>query len=420
MTKETREFNFILSDGFRDILSKFENKSIYAKLLLQGNINNDLLVDNPINYISISSNDDNKISYLTKEKIENIDPSLYWTTSKRYCAKPGVFLHKIFKDIKDYEVENFSNLYRAYSNQIDFTFKVVSGYDIAKYYHEDKYQDYGNGSLVCSCMKHQCCQDYLNIYCENPDKIKMLILFENTKTDKIIGRALLWNLGNYNIMDRIYTTNDNEYPIHFKNWASKNGYLHKSDQNWYNTLFFENEEQEKQEIKIEVELKNYNYSRYPYLDTFKFLNQNTGVLKNYIDDDDDNYVTLISSDGGFYNEKFLVFDIVNRILRVRGDCVYVSYANGYTTYNNVVYSDINRTQILCKDAIYISGLGYIFNEKFDHLNSKECKKYVEKPIQNNTSATITISLNSSTVNNTSVEYVPITQPDPVVTITTEI
>ncbi len=30
MTKETREFNVIISEKFRDILSKFENKSIYA------------------------------------------------------------------------------------------------------------------------------------------------------------------------------------------------------------------------------------------------------------------------------------------------------------------------------------------------------------------------------------------------------
>ncbi len=43
------------------------------KILLQETINCDLLVDKPINYISVSSNDDNKISYLTKEKIEDID-----------------------------------------------------------------------------------------------------------------------------------------------------------------------------------------------------------------------------------------------------------------------------------------------------------------------------------------------------------
>lgn len=381
MTKETREFSIVLSDKFREILSKFENKSIYAKLLLQGTINDDLLVDNPISYISVSSNDESKISYLTKEKIEAIDSSLYWTTSKRYCAKPGVVLHKIFKNIKDCDVESFSNLYRAYSKQIDFTFKIVSGYDIAKYYHEDKYQDSEYGSLGCSCMKYSGCQDYLKIYCDNPDKIKMLVLFEDNKTDKIIGRALLWNLGNYNIMDRIYTINDNEYPIHFKNWASKNNYLHKSDQNWYSTLFFENENQEKQEIKIEVKLENFNYKKYPYLDTFKFLNMNTGVLKNYIDDDD-NYFTLISSDGGSYNEQYLSLDIVDRILRQRCDCAYVSYMNGYTSYSNVVYSDINRMHILCRDSKYIDGLGYIFNEKFDHLNNKDRIKDISKVMEN--------------------------------------
>lgn len=387
MTKETREFNVIISEKFRDILSKFENKSIYAKILLQETINCDLLVDNPINYISVSSNDDNKISYLTKEKIEDIDSSLYWTTSRRYCGKPGVVLHKIFKDIRDCDVETFSNLYKSFSKKIDFTFKIVDGNDIAKYYHYDKYQEPDCGSLGISCMKHNSCQDFLKIYCENPDKIKMLILFEDAKSDKIIGRSLLWDLGNYKIMDRIYTCNDNEYTIHFKNWASKNGYLHKSDQNWYSTLFFENENQEKQEIKIEVELKNYNYSKYPYLDTFKFLNMNTGTLKNYIDDNED-YFTLISSEGDFYRDKYLVIDIVDRVLRHRCDCTYLEYANGHASYNNVVYSDINKINILNRDSLYLEGLGYIFNEKFDHLNNKSLISEKLEKIKNNKKNTL--------------------------------
>ena len=80
--------------------------------------------------------------------------------------------------------------------------------------------------------------------------------------------------------------------------------------------------------------------------------------------------------------QYLSLDIVDRILRQRCDCVYVSYMNGYTSYSNVVYSVINRMQILCRDSKYIDGLGYIFNEKFDHLNNKDRIKDISKVMKN--------------------------------------
>ena len=198
-------------------------------------------------------------------------------------------------------------------------------------------------------MKHNSCQDFLKIYCENPDKIKMLILFEDAKSDKIIGRSLLWDLGNYKIMDRIYTCNDNEYTIHFKNWASKNGYLHKSDQNWYSTLFFENENQEKQEIKIEVELKNYNYSKYPYLDTFKFLNMNTGTLKNYIDDNEDSLLYTIQAMHFLFGQEISAEEIMTLVPGTEEDSYVMRYDEDYASLR-LEFCDISEAEVEITDT----------------------------------------------------------------------
>jgi hypothetical protein len=339
-----------------------------AKLLLKKRHDKEDLVEDPINFISVA-HDKTKISYLTTDRIAKIeDPSLYWSSSRRFAVKPGGFISKLFKDIPAKEVEKFSNLYRAQSNKAKFTFKVVDGDDIKTYYHINSYAQ-ERGTLGASCMKYDNCQDYLGIYTENTDKVKLLVMLN--EDGGLMGRALLWDFDTVKIMDRIYTIADEEFLFQFKKWATDNGYLYKSEQNWYNTLFFENLSTEKKELKLDIKLNNFQFRRYPYVDTFKFFDEEKGLFLNYMPSDND-FRTLCASDGGKYGSDYLAFDDIDRVLRHRGDVVYVRYLDIRTSHSNVNYSEIHDQYILCRDARYDEEIGeYLFNEENDKFNNNE-------------------------------------------------
>lgn len=378
MPYERKTFDLIISEELRAVLSEIEADSQVAKLLLKKRHDKEFLVEDPINFISIA-HDKTKISYLTSDRIAKIeDPSLYWSSSRRFAAKPGGFISKLFKDIPAREVEKFSNLYRAQANKVQFTLKVIEGTEILKYYHYTSYAS-DRGTLGASCMKHDNCQDYLGVYTDNRNKVKMLVMLNSD--NKLMGRALLWDFDTNKIMDRIYTISDEEFAFQFKKWATDNGYLYKSEQNWYNTLQFENLSTPKQELKLAIKLDNSDFRRYPYVDTFKFFNQEEGLLLNYMEGN--NFRTLCSSDGSRYDSDYLIFDDIDRVLRHRGDSVYVRYLNIRTSHSNVRYSDINDEYILHKDCRYDEELGdYIFNEENDKHNNaeriQERREYLKK------------------------------------------
>jgi len=367
-----------ISNDLKNILKEIESESVVARLLLIGEVDEDLLVEKPVNYISIA-HDKTKISYLTADRMLKMDESEYWETSRRFSARPGSFVTKVFKSISSRDIEIFSNLYRSCISSGSLTFKVVSGEDIQKYYHYSRYLSVDEGTLGASCMKHDHCRNFFGIYCNNPSVVKMLVAID--EDGGLIGRALLWEFDGNKIMDRIYSICDEEYRFKFKKWATENGYLYKSEQNWFNTLNFENLTTEKREIKFNLKLDNYVFDRYPYLDTFKFIDFNTGIISNYIPED--NHKVLSSADGHILDRGYLRFDDIDRVLRHSGDSAYVRYLNIYTGSQNVNYSDINDDYILCKDSVYDSELGdNIFNEEYSRFNNieriNERKEYIKQ------------------------------------------
>ena len=110
-TYERKTIDVLISDDLRNILREIESDSIVASLLLRKRHAKEDLVDSPVNYISISSQDKSKISYLTTDRMEKLDTDTYWTSSRRYHVKPGSFIGKLFNDIPAKEVEKFSNLF---------------------------------------------------------------------------------------------------------------------------------------------------------------------------------------------------------------------------------------------------------------------------------------------------------------------
>ena len=359
-----------ISPELKEVLLEIQD-SVVAKLLLQEDHSDEELATDFVNFISISKKDVTKISYLPKERSEGLTLDECWATTKRVMAKPGGFVSKVFVGISEKEVEKFSTLFRSEVTKPKLNFKVVSGDDIKKYYHYSTYCERSGGSLHASCMKYDGCQRYLDIYSENPDICKMVVLYDNDDTRRIVGRALLWELDGYKIMDRIYTISDETYQFYFKQWATKNDYLFKSEQNWFNTKKFENLNGVKVNLDLTVKLPGVNNLDYtPYMDTFKFLDYD-GNLHNAQPKGRD-YYTLTTTDGRKHGYDYLVTDVLDDVLRYRHDACYLRYLEAWTSPNNCKYSNILDTYILDRDCVYNDELrDYIFNDEHKSHNNDE-------------------------------------------------
>lgn len=377
--------NINISEKLKQIISNFRNKSVVANLLLEDTVFEDQLVTNPVDYLSTSNSDSTKISYLTKERISKIDQSEIWSTSKRYHSKPGSIISKIYKNISPREVENFSNLFRAFSDKKEFTFEVVKS-DIIKYYHQDSYTQC-SGSLGNSCMKYDKCSKFLELYLDN-NVVSMLVMKDSD--GGLLGRSLLWQFEDNKVMDRIYTINDEDYQFYFMNWAEDNGYLYKKRQNWSNTLQFIKDGKEV-ECRLSIQLSDWNYSYYPYLDTFKWFDRSSGVLfnykPNYFTDSIEDFCLLMSADGSFLNSNSLEFDSVTKDWHHQGSLIWLDYCGFYTQRENVNYSETLDKWILRKDCYYSEELrDYMFNDLTKVDDSEiianriisERKEYVQK------------------------------------------
>ena len=193
---------------------------------------------------------------------------------------------------KDVEIEDFVYKYRSeiekLKNVLTERFKVVKGDDIRKYYHRSKYES-ESGELGNSCMRYDRCQSYLSIYTDN-SQASLLLLMSETEEDKIVGRALLWEMEPYEVstkvMDRIYTIRTADQQL-FKDWAKENGYWfkEKQDMSEFTNFVFQDKETgeiiEKRQGEFSVKLDNKGeYPSYPYMDSFKYYDRVKGVLHN--------------------------------------------------------------------------------------------------------------------------------------------
>lgn len=385
MTEERKTVDIIISDDLRNVLLEIQDSQV-AQLLVKGTHFEDELADDHVNYISISKKDLTKISYLTKERYEGLSVDECWATTKRIMAKPGGFISKVFKNISEKEVEKFSTLFRSEITKPKLDFQVFEGDEIKKFYHYSSYCERNGGSLHASCMKYDNCQSFLDIYTQNPDNCKIVVLFDNDDATRIIGRAILWEVDGHKVMDRIYTINDEAYQFYFKQWASKHGYYFKSEQNWFNTRQFEMLGSKKINLDLVLDLPNKKFDRVPYMDTFKFMDYE-GKLYNFQPKGTEFY-TLTDTGGRKNGYDHLVTDYLTGVLRYRGDAIRLRYLEvdgerAHTHPDNCYYSEIMDTYILRDHAFQHPVLrDYIFNDDFKQHNNderiQERIKYVEE------------------------------------------
>jgi hypothetical protein len=256
----------------------------------------------------------NTITYSTQKNIEKefhnfIDAfgkSLVWIpTNKiptisddilksptRAKIKIGRFLNKVINTPKKYPeslIDKFVVYLQSQSNAKEekYTFKVVKGDEITKYYDSNNYAQV-RGSLGNSCMNDR---DVFDIYTKNPEVCSLLVMLNSS--DKLVARAFIWDVDIKNgftkkeeevdlgdkikFLDRVYSIED--WMVHsMTKWAKDNGlaiktYNHGNKWVSYNDTIYD--------LKMEVPVNKIHYSNFPYVDTFNFYDVKAGKLLNY-------------------------------------------------------------------------------------------------------------------------------------------
>lgn len=232
-----------------------------------------------------------KVSFIPKSKL-NSNHSGFDEVKYRQTFKIGKLVKKVFTDeclnyyyVNNSDIEMFVNFYKSFFDRDFKNLKIIEGNDILKYYHEDSYFKPSGlcvGQLWKSCMRYDEKNNYMKIYSENPNSVKMLILLSDD--GKLKARALLWqdakdsDNNSYKVMDRIYSIYDHDM-IFFKNWAFENGYIHKFEQSAKTENIFNTPEGVKK-INLRVFLENTMFSSYPYIDSFKWFSPFNKTLSN--------------------------------------------------------------------------------------------------------------------------------------------
>jgi hypothetical protein len=298
---------------FNNEMSRFiefaSRGSVIAQILMNGDSKHILMEGN---FISKVEKEIDMVSFLPVSKFEKVED--VWNKG-RTPMKIGKFLRRFLNEysIKNYEIddvqiEKFVNTFKSYFSRDASKLKIVEGSDILKYYQEDSYHVNGGryGSLWNSCMRQYERNKFMKLYADNVDKVKMLVFFDDQ--ENIRARALLWDGvrdhndkdARYKFMDRIYSFYDHDVDF-FKDWAKENGYIAKWEQSARSERDFDLGDGVRSRMSLYVKLENTEQDYYPYLDTFKFYNEDK---KRFSNSDGFKFdYTLIQSNGALEREE---------------------------------------------------------------------------------------------------------------------
>lgn len=236
--------------------------------------------------------DSDKHSFKTKDSRIELISQMYDHShlsnifkKSRNPVRIGKFVNKVLgTKYNPTQVEEFVNKLRASKEKSAERFLIVEGDDIAFWYKAENYAEI-KGQLGNSCMKEKP-SSLFEIYTENPEVCRMLVLLED---DKLIGRALIWKLsyaraygknleaGIY-FMDRQYTIKESDVDK-FRDYAVENGWAYKTNNNHY-SLDAITYNGETFNCSMRVDIKDLSYSRFPYVDTFRRYSPNSNALFN--------------------------------------------------------------------------------------------------------------------------------------------
>ena len=255
---------------------------VVAKDFLQL-IDND--VETPYNALNVTDKNDT-ISFLPDNQFQrkltssNLETLLKGSPNQ---TSIGRLVQKILQDNKktytSNQITEFTDKFKAawtkyYTEEEKEPIRVVTGEEIRDWYLQDSYNiesRNGIGTLGKSCMRYPTCQEYFDIYVQNPDVCKMIILTEEEKGKEVLrARALIWKTENEGwYLDRIYFTDASER-ILIQEYAKKN-YSIKHAYDFGVTP----------RLTIQLISKTSNYGYYPYMDSFPYYYLIEKKLYNY-------------------------------------------------------------------------------------------------------------------------------------------
>ena len=303
----------------------------------------------------------------TPKKTQLYQTDSQWATYKRSDIKYGKAIRKIFTPIlpilEDRHIEILSNNLKS-KYVFNYKFEIVTGEDIRFYYHKDRQSDKA-ASLSASCMRHDGCQEYLDIYADNTDDIDMLIAVDD---DGIVqGRALIWkhilphDKNNYpdeiKVMDRIY---GKDVTIQaFKKYATDNNMWHKHQQNYSDAALVSPVGQTITGYKTRPLNNSAKY--FPYLDTLKYTNDDPDYDKCIVLNSLDGEVIFDCTDGCHTDEEYVTDADGDRI--PQDDACYDEYEDTYYHNDDARWCEPDNTYCHYESAIEV-------NDQFYHPNSE--------------------------------------------------
>ena len=232
--------------------------------------------------------------------LNNNEPE-FWKQS-RNPIKIGRLVRQIFPGkYSDVDIEKFVNAFKGSEEKVSERFILVEGEEIEKYYWHENYKEMA-GDLGRSCMARK--KKFFNIYVQNPEVCRLLVLLEN---DKVIGRSLIWKLERNSgpnkieyFMDRQYTILQSDV-VKFTNYAKEKGWAYKTYNNHhsYSNITFNGEEKS---CNMVVNVKIEDYDTYPYMDTFKRFDPKTGKLFNDTEKSHNEGQYILEDTDGDYTE----------------------------------------------------------------------------------------------------------------------
>jgi hypothetical protein len=273
-----------------------------------------------------------------------------WDSKSRLELRLSRLVNKIIEDdrFSTRDKENFVNEMRAAIESSKSEFRIVEGEEIRQFYREEAHS-VQTGSLKSSCMRYDKCSEYLDIYVNNPQVCKMVILVN--KEEKIDGRALLWKLHSSHpeidmFMDRIYSVDPSRIEPMFNAWARQNGYSHKQENNFRNLRGVVLPDGSVVRANMSVKCEG-TYKKFPYIDTFRMYDPKTGILENSDDEKDPGNAGkyLLASTDGTYKiiEKGVYSDWDDRIIP-EAEAVWSEVVQSWIQRRNVAEVNIGENQ----------------------------------------------------------------------------
>jgi hypothetical protein len=289
-------------------------------------------------------------------------------TKSRNIVKLGKFINKLTNNkFKDKEVEEFVNKFKASISDVKEEFEIVEGDAIKEWYNYKNYYS-DKGTLGSSCMK-SVYNNYFDIYSDNPDVCKMLIL---KRDNKLLGRALIWKLKEINnkkvddvyFMDRQYTVKDSDV-IKFREYAKNKGWYIKSENNHHNLKDVITPNGDVKNLNMVVKVKK-TYTYYPYMDTFRLFDPDIYELYN---SDDGSFGYILDSTGGDYTdlnghysewfdtmipEDDAIYSDILEDWIYSDNSIYIPTRDSYVPeyYENMVYDEFRYEYVILDDTIY--------------------------------------------------------------------